>query len=162
MQGWKNRRTRSFSRTLTTSSIWPEVPHLEHAGPCHLFCDGGCWWCPHPWRDVSGVDGPCWEGAAGCRLCVSSFLPGPRRRERTKALRGPVVLHSEMSEKPRQARSLAKSSLNLSTEKKQTQGHGEQTCGCREGGRGNRRDWEGLGGTGSLGLVGANYCLWSG
>ena len=31
---------------------------------------------------------------------------------------------------------------NLSTEKKQTHGHGEQTCGCQGGGRGNGIDWE--------------------
>ena len=32
--------------------------------------------------------------------------------------------------------------MNLSTEKKQTHGHGEQTCGCQEGGVGTGRDWE--------------------
>lgn len=32
--------------------------------------------------------------------------------------------------------------MNLSTEKKQTHGHGEQTCGCQEGGGGSGRDWE--------------------
>ena len=36
--------------------------------------------------------------------------------------------------------------INLSTEKKQTHGHGEQTCGCQEGGErrggGNGMDWE--------------------
>ena len=31
---------------------------------------------------------------------------------------------------------------NLFTEKKQTQGHGEQTCGCQGGGGGSRKDWE--------------------
>ena len=41
--------------------------------------------------------------------------------------------------------------MNLSIEKKQTHGHGEWTCGCQGGG----------GGTGSLGLVNANYCIWS-
>ena len=30
--------------------------------------------------------------------------------------------------------------MNLSTEKKQTHGHGEQTCGCQGGGSG--MDWE--------------------
>ena len=30
--------------------------------------------------------------------------------------------------------------MNLSTEKKQTHGHGEQTCGCQGGGRG--MNWE--------------------
>ena len=35
--------------------------------------------------------------------------------------------------------------MNSSTEKKQTHGHGEQTCGCQEGGGGK--------GTGSLGLA---------
>ena len=45
--------------------------------------------------------------------------------------------------------------MNLSTEKKQTQGHGKQTCGCQGGG-------EGVGRTGSLGLVEANYWIWSG
>ena len=42
--------------------------------------------------------------------------------------------------------------MNLSTEKKQTHGYGEQTCGCQG---------EGVGWTGSLGLVAANYCIWS-
>ena len=32
--------------------------------------------------------------------------------------------------------------MNLSTEKKQTHGHGEQTCDC-QGGAG--REWDGLG-----------------
>ena len=45
--------------------------------------------------------------------------------------------------------------INLSTEKKQTYGHGEQTCGCQDVGGG-------VGGTGSWGLLVANYCLWSG
>ena len=45
--------------------------------------------------------------------------------------------------------------MNLSAEKKQTHGHGEQTCGC-QGGEG------GSGVTGSLGLADANDCLWSG
>ena len=40
--------------------------------------------------------------------------------------------------------------MNLSTEKKH--GLGEQTCGCQGGG----------GGTETLGLIDANYCLWSG
>ena len=31
--------------------------------------------------------------------------------------------------------------MNLSTEKKQTHGHGEQTCGCQEEGGGSRRNW---------------------
>ena len=45
--------------------------------------------------------------------------------------------------------------MNLSTEKKQTRGHGEQTCGCQ--GKG-----EGVGGIGNLELVDANYSIWSG
>ena len=45
--------------------------------------------------------------------------------------------------------------MNLSTEKKQTQGLGEQT-GASQGG-GERGGW-----TGCLGLVDANYCIWSG
>ena len=32
--------------------------------------------------------------------------------------------------------------MNLSTEKKQTHGHGEQTCGCWGGGEGSGVDWE--------------------
>ena len=32
--------------------------------------------------------------------------------------------------------------MNLSTEKKQTHGHGEQAWGCQEGGGGSGRDWE--------------------
>ena len=42
--------------------------------------------------------------------------------------------------------------MNLSTEKKQTHGLGEETYGCQEEG----------GGTGSLRLVEVNYCIWSG
>ena len=45
--------------------------------------------------------------------------------------------------------------MNLPTEKKQTHGLGEQTCGCQ--GRGGGRGW-----TGSLGLVDANNHIWSG
>ena len=45
--------------------------------------------------------------------------------------------------------------INLSTEKKQTHGLGVQTCGCQG-------DREEVGGTGSLGLVDANYCIWNG
>ena len=40
--------------------------------------------------------------------------------------------------------------MNLATEKKQTHGRREQTCGCQGGG------------SGSLGLVDANYGIWSG
>ena len=40
--------------------------------------------------------------------------------------------------------------MNLSPEKKQTHGLGEQTCGCQGGG------------SGSLGLVDANYSICSG
>ena len=47
------------------------------------------------------------------------------------------------------------SQMNLSTEKKQTHGHGEQTCSCQAGG-------EAVGWTGSLGLVDANYSIWNG
>ena len=32
--------------------------------------------------------------------------------------------------------------INLFTEKKQTHGLGEQTCGCQGGRRGNGMDWE--------------------
>ena len=32
--------------------------------------------------------------------------------------------------------------MNLSTGEKQTHRHGEQTCGCQEGGQG--REWDGL------------------
>ena len=45
--------------------------------------------------------------------------------------------------------------MNLSTEKKQTHGHGKETCGCQEGGGGVQ-------GTGGLGLVDANYYIWNG
>ena len=44
--------------------------------------------------------------------------------------------------------------MNQSTEKKKTHRHGEHTCSCQGGG-------EGVGWTGSLGLVDANYCIWS-
>ena len=43
----------------------------------------------------------------------------------------------------------------LSTEKKQTHGHGGQTCSCWGAG-------QGVGWTGNLGLVAANYCTYSG
>ena len=43
--------------------------------------------------------------------------------------------------------------MNLSTEKKQTHGLGEQTYGCR--------GWGGVGWTGNLGLIDANYYIWS-
>ena len=42
--------------------------------------------------------------------------------------------------------------MNLSMEKKQTRGLGEQTCDCQEGGEGSGMDR-------SLGLVDANYCI---
>ena len=45
--------------------------------------------------------------------------------------------------------------MNLSAEKKQTPGYREQTYGCQG-------EMEGVGRTGSLGLVYANYCIWSG
>ena len=45
--------------------------------------------------------------------------------------------------------------MNLSTEKKHTHGHGGQSCGAKGEG-------EGMGWTGSLGLVDANHCIWSG
>ena len=32
--------------------------------------------------------------------------------------------------------------MNLSTEKKQAHGHGEQTCGCQGGRRRSGMDWE--------------------
>ena len=32
--------------------------------------------------------------------------------------------------------------MNISTEKRQTHGHGEKTCGCQEGGGGSGRDRE--------------------
>ena len=37
--------------------------------------------------------------------------------------------------------------------RKETHGHGEQTCGFQG---------EGVGGTGNLWLIDANYCLWNG
>ena len=45
--------------------------------------------------------------------------------------------------------------MNLSTERKQMHGLGEQTCGCQGGEGGSGMD-------GSLGFVDANYCIWSG
>ena len=44
--------------------------------------------------------------------------------------------------------------MKLPIEKKQTDGLGEQTCVAQE-------EREGVGWTGSLGLVDANYCIWS-
>ena len=46
--------------------------------------------------------------------------------------------------------------MNLSIEKKQTHGLGEQACGCQERGAGRGMGWPG-----SLGLVYTNYCMWS-
>ena len=43
--------------------------------------------------------------------------------------------------------------VNLSTEKKQTHGLGEQMCVAKG---------EGVGWIGSLGLVDANHCIWNG
>ena len=40
-------------------------------------------------------------------------------------------------------------------ERGETHGLGEQTCGCQEGGEGSGMDWE-------SGVIGANYCIWSG
>ena len=45
--------------------------------------------------------------------------------------------------------------MNLSKEQKQTHKHGEQTCGCQGVGKG-------MGWTGNLGLVDANYYIWNG
>ena len=45
--------------------------------------------------------------------------------------------------------------MKLSTEKKQTHGHGEQICACQGEEGGSRMDWE-------FGLVYANYCIGSG
>ena len=42
--------------------------------------------------------------------------------------------------------------MNLSKEKKQANGLGEQTYGCQDG----------VGWIGGLGLVDPNYCIWSG
>jgi len=44
---------------------------------------------------------------------------------------------------------------NKSLYRKETHGHGEQTCGCQGGGKG-------VGWTGNTGLIDANYCLWNG
>ena len=45
--------------------------------------------------------------------------------------------------------------VNLSTEKKQTHGRAEQTCGCQVGGGGSGINWE-------FGVNNANYCIWDG
>ena len=45
--------------------------------------------------------------------------------------------------------------MNLSIEKNQTHGLGEQTRGCQGEGGGSGMDWE-------FGLVEANYYIWSG
>ena len=44
---------------------------------------------------------------------------------------------------------------NESFHRKENRGHGEQTCGCQE-------RVGGVGETGNLGLIYANYCLWNG
>ena len=44
---------------------------------------------------------------------------------------------------------------NAPFHRKETHGLGEETCGCQGEG-------EGVGWTGSLGLIDANYCIWSG
>ena len=41
--------------------------------------------------------------------------------------------------------------------RKETHGHGEQTCGCQGG-----REGKGVGWIGNLGLIDANYSLWNG
>jgi len=43
--------------------------------------------------------------------------------------------------------------MNLATKKKQTHGHGELICKTPKG------EGEGVGWTGSLGLIDANYCV---
>ena len=45
--------------------------------------------------------------------------------------------------------------INESFYRKETHGLGKQTCGYQVGG-------EGVGWTGSLGLIDTNYCIWSG
>ena len=40
--------------------------------------------------------------------------------------------------------------MNLSTENKQTHGHGKETCGCQRGRGGSGMDWE----------FGAKRCKW--
>ena len=45
--------------------------------------------------------------------------------------------------------------MNLSKEQIQSHKHGEQTCGCQGVGKG-------MGWTGNLGLVDANYYIWNG
>ena len=45
--------------------------------------------------------------------------------------------------------------MTLFTEKKQTHGHGEQTCGCQGGRGGSGMDWE-------FGLVDANNYIYNG
>ena len=45
--------------------------------------------------------------------------------------------------------------INLSTEKKETHGLVEQTCGCQRGEGGNGMDWE-------FGVLDVNDCVWSG
>ena len=46
---------------------------------------------------------------------------------------------------------------NESFQRKETHGLEEQTCGCRGGGGTGGSGW-----TGRLGLIDANYCIWSG
>ena len=46
-----------------------------------------------------------------------------------------------------------KISKDLEFYRKETHRLGEQTCGCQ-------REREGVGWTGSLGLIDANYCIW--
>ena len=46
-------------------------------------------------------------------------------------------------------------STNEPFHRKETHGLGEKTCGCQGEG-------EGVGWTGNLGLIDANYCLWNG
>ena len=46
-------------------------------------------------------------------------------------------------------------SINKPFHRKEILGLGEQTCSCRGGRGGSRMDW-------NLGLIDANYCIWSG
>ena len=65
-----------------------------------------------------------------------------------------TLIHSEVSQKEKDNITYICNLIQGTNEpchRKETHGLGEQTCGCQ---------WEGVGWTGSLGLIDANY--WSG
>lgn len=94
----------------------PEVPCLEHAGSCHLSMMVVVV-VPSSFKKSSEVDGHCFDGVAGYRLCVF-FLPAQSNKMETKAFgRGTLypIQRCFRSQTPWKTRSLVRSSLTLAT-----------------------------------------------